>query len=91
MALGKKCSSSKRKRAGEEGLGFVGLTRSYSFGRKRILITSNEDFDSLPVDSDFKTPLNRLCNDTINLEPEKSSLESLPQDLLVRIIPKPLA
>lgn len=65
---------------GEEGfgLGFVKHTRS--FGRKRVLIDNSAD--SMLFDSPINTPLKRLCS----LEPEKSALESLPQDILVRIL-----
>ena len=64
----------------EEGLGFK-FVRSYSFGRKRVLITKNNvhSEDLLNLDCTFKSPLKRLCS----LEPEKSNLESLPQDILV--------
>jgi hypothetical protein len=88
MALGKRCSSMRANRVcggpivsgEEEGLGFK-FVRSYSFGRKRILSTKNNvnSEDLLNVDSTFKSPLKRLCS----LEPEKSNLESLPQDILV--------
>ncbi|CAK7350714.1 unnamed protein product [Dovyalis caffra] len=91
MALGKRCSSMKAKRAGdgalvsgeEEGLGFK-FVRSYSFGRKRVLSTKNNvnNEDLLNLDSTFNSPLKRLCS----LEPEKSNLESLPQDILIRVL-----
>ncbi|KDP20884.1 hypothetical protein JCGZ_21355 [Jatropha curcas] len=83
MALGRRCNSMKSRRTGifgEEGLGFGFVKYTRSFGRKRILISNSEDF--LPLDSPIQTPLKRHCN----LEPEKSALESLPQDILVKIL-----
>lgn len=70
---------------GEEGfgLGFVKHTRS--FGRKRVLIDNSAD--SMLFDSPINTPLKRLCS----LEPEKSALESLPQDILVSVMLSSLA
>lgn len=59
-------------------LGCVRFTRS--FGRKRIVI-SNEDVELLVPDSPVKTPKLRC------FEPdEKSVIESLPQEILIRII-----
>ncbi|KAJ4825114.1 hypothetical protein Tsubulata_028992 [Turnera subulata] len=93
MALGKRCNSMKVKREvvnggeGAVGFEFASITRSFSFGRKRILITtpniSNIDSDSSP----FSTPLKRQCSDAMNLENiEKSALECLPHDVLVRVL-----
>ncbi|KAG5246878.1 F-box protein [Salix suchowensis] len=91
MALGKRCSSMKAKRVSggalvseeEEGLGFK-FVRSYSFGRKRVSIAKNNvhSEDLLNLDCTCKPPLKRLCS----LEPEKSNLESLPQDILIRVL-----
>ncbi|KAL3596334.1 hypothetical protein D5086_007971 [Populus alba] len=91
MALGNRCSSMKAKRVSggalvsgeEEGLGFK-FVRSYSFGRKRVLSTKNNVNieDLLNIDSTFKSQLKRLRS----LEPEKSNLESLPQDILIRVL-----
>ena len=66
----------------EEGLGFK-FVRSYSFGRKRVSIAKNNvhSEDLLNLDCTCKPPSKRLCS----LEPEKSNLESLPQDILVSL------
>uniref|UniRef100_A0A6N2KPS9 F-box domain-containing protein n=1 Tax=Salix viminalis TaxID=40686 RepID=A0A6N2KPS9_SALVM len=91
MALGKNCSSMKANRISgdalvsgeEEGLGLK-IVRSYSFGRKRVLSFNNilNDEDLLNLDSSFISPLKRLRS----LKPEKSNLESLPQDILIRVL-----
>ncbi|MBA0623341.1 hypothetical protein Godav_008812 [Gossypium davidsonii] len=73
------------------GLGFV--RRTLGLGRKRVGI-SNEMEDFSPLDSSAaKLPLlKRQCSERIVMMVtfddyhEKSSLESLPQDLLIRII-----
>ncbi|XWS18302.1 hypothetical protein CRYUN_Cryun32bG0032200 [Craigia yunnanensis] len=98
MALGTVCRtpSLKLKRGGvkeEEqlGLGFVRYTRG--LGRKRIVI-SNEMEESLPLSSATEVPLlKRHCSERtmmmkmmIDDYHEKSALESLPQDVLIRII-----
>ncbi|KAJ9168933.1 hypothetical protein P3X46_020408 [Hevea brasiliensis] len=83
MALGKRCNSMKSGRVGfdsEEGFGLGLVKHTRSFGRKRVLIDNITD--SMLLDSPVKTPLKRLCS----LEPEKSALESLPQDILIRIL-----
>ncbi|EOY28420.1 hypothetical protein QUC31_013017 [Theobroma cacao] len=73
----------------ELGLGFVRYTRG--LGRKRIEI-SNEMEESLPLDSATEFPLlKRQCSERmvmmmIDDYHEKSALESLPQDVLIRII-----
>ncbi|OMO65107.1 hypothetical protein COLO4_31585 [Corchorus olitorius] len=97
MALGKiyRSYSLKLKHEhGEElGLGFVRYTRG--LGRKRIGI-SNEMEDCLPLDSSAtEVPLlKRQCSERMMIMmmmmdddySEKSALESLPQDILIRII-----
>ena len=95
MTLGTVCrtSSLKLKHGGvnveeELGLRFVRYTRG--LGRKRIGI-SNEMEESLPLSSTIEVPLlKRQCSErTIMMKMmiddyhEKSSLESLPQDVLV--------
>ncbi|KAJ4703371.1 putative F-box family protein [Melia azedarach] len=89
MALGKKCSSLKPKRgvaSGEDvlGLGFVRYNRG--LGRKRILITNVVETSSF--DSAIRTPLKRQCSDKmVDLDcDERSRLEALPQDILIRIL-----
>ncbi|KAJ8759174.1 hypothetical protein K2173_004181 [Erythroxylum novogranatense] len=94
MALGKRCSSMKLSRGVEEeeqrrGLEFVQYTRS--FGRKRIWILNNE-VGLVSLDSATpSTPLKRLCSGKMTVvddgnETQKSHLESLPQDILVRVL-----
>ncbi|KAL5704183.1 hypothetical protein ACHQM5_022644 [Ranunculus cassubicifolius] len=58
----------------EKGLGVVRCTGA--FGRKRI--------EPSPCSSPFRTPLKRQCS--VKLYSEKSLLESLPQDILVRVL-----
>ncbi|XP_022724538.1 F-box protein SKIP27-like [Durio zibethinus] len=97
MGLGSVCgtSSLKLKHGGvneeEElglGLGFVRFSRG--LGRKRVGISNEEE--SLPLDSAINVPLlKRQCSDRIMMMiiddyHEKSALESLPQDVLIRII-----
>ncbi|KAJ8766103.1 hypothetical protein K2173_020619 [Erythroxylum novogranatense] len=71
----------KLKRAEEErnGLEFVRCKRS--FGRKRILILNN-DVDLLPT-IPFKNAKMTLENES---KANRSHLESLPQDVLIRVI-----
>ncbi|XVF27730.1 hypothetical protein REPUB_Repub14bG0133900 [Reevesia pubescens] len=101
MGLKKVCrtSSLKLKKHGgvkeEEGLGFVRYSRG--LGRKRIGIT-NEMEDCLPLDSATKVPLlKRQCSERMVMMlmmvddddddyHGKSALESLPQEILIRII-----
>lgn len=90
MALGKKCSSLKSKRGvastGEGlGLGFVRYTRG--LGRKRILIANDEETSSF--DPQIKSSLKRQCSEKMidfNCCDERSRLEALPQDILIRIL-----
>ncbi|XP_059623495.1 F-box protein SKIP27-like [Cornus florida] len=73
MAMGKRCGSNG------SGLGFVQYTRSLS--RKRIVISNN-----LEVDSTVSTPTKKQCSEISVLNYEKSLLEALPQDILIRIL-----
>ncbi|MBA0557842.1 hypothetical protein Golob_014884, partial [Gossypium lobatum] len=98
MALGKICRSSSLKfnhgvvNDGEES-GLRRFVRCDSgLGRKRIEI-SNEIEEFSPIDSPTKVPLlKRHCSERIKKMmmsddcDEKSVLESLPQDVLVKII-----
>lgn len=87
MALGKKCRSFTGPKHGglvsDEGLE-LGPVRyfSTSFGRKRIVI-SNLSGDSSP-----KTPTKKRCGglNTVVMDLERSPLEALPNDVLVRIL-----
>ncbi|KAK8580711.1 hypothetical protein V6N12_070966 [Hibiscus sabdariffa] len=74
----------------ESRLGFVRCT--FGLGRKRVGI-SYETQDLTPLDSTTKVPLlKRQCSERMVLMlpaddyHEKSALESLPQDVLIRII-----
>lgn len=86
MALGKKHTSSKGKRgvvnhAESLGLGFVRYNRG--FGRKRVEIS--ESMGASPLSSALKTPRKR-CGETKKMDSERSLLEALPQDILIRIL-----
>ncbi|XP_009761690.1 F-box protein At1g61340-like [Nicotiana sylvestris] len=75
MAMRKKC---------EENVGFAGLVRSTSFGRKRVCLPEIVDVD----DFICTTPTKKLCtqnsfSSSLNV---KSPLEALPQDILIRIV-----
>lgn len=59
------------------GLGFVRYRRSMS--GKRIAISSNMEVDSTPT-------LKKPCLDRTPAAPNKSLLEALPQDILIRIL-----
>ncbi|XP_028788716.1 F-box protein SKIP27 [Neltuma alba] len=63
-------------------LGFGGYTRSLS--RKRIVVSTN--VDTSPLDSSSVTPLKRMRSGTFTLNSEKSRLEALPQDILIRVL-----
>ncbi|KAF3451566.1 hypothetical protein FNV43_RR07661 [Rhamnella rubrinervis] len=89
MALGKRCRTClKSKRsdsvAADEGLdlGLVRYTRS--FGRKRIVISNIGE--ASPLDSSTMSPLKKLCGDRMVVDSERSRLEALPQDVLIRIL-----
>lgn len=59
-----------------------GLVRTTSFGRKRVALTNvTQNFGC-----DDELPLKRQCSVNSFLCDEKSSLESLPQDVLVRVL-----
>ncbi|PIN18576.1 hypothetical protein CDL12_08765 [Handroanthus impetiginosus] len=68
-----------------EGYG-VGLVRSTSFGRKRVAL-SNVSVKFGNYDDYFATsPSKRLCYQDLVFCAEKSSLENLPQEILIRIL-----
>uniref|UniRef100_A0A5B6ZYY7 F-box domain-containing protein n=1 Tax=Davidia involucrata TaxID=16924 RepID=A0A5B6ZYY7_DAVIN len=77
MALGKKCGSNVKRPNEGLGLEFVRYTRS--FGRKRIVISNN-----MVIDATVTTPTKKQCCEILNSE--KSLLEALPQDILIRIL-----
>ncbi|GMP74880.1 hypothetical protein CsSME_00032148 [Camellia sinensis var. sinensis] len=81
MALGKRCGSNVKR--DNEGLGlgsgFVRYTRSMS--GKRIALSSN-----MEVDSTVTTPrMKKHCSEKM-MSFDKSLLEALPQDILIRIL-----
>ncbi|KAL7243875.1 hypothetical protein ACSBR1_016148 [Camellia fascicularis] len=81
MALGKRCGSNvKRDNEGLGlGLGFVRYTRSMS--GKRIALSSN-----MELDSTVTTPrMKKHCSEKM-MSFDKSLLEALPQDILIRIL-----
>ncbi|KAE7995573.1 hypothetical protein FH972_000353 [Carpinus fangiana] len=88
MALGKRCGNSLRSKrggvVGEEGLGlgFVRYTRG--LGRKRVLISNN--LEASPMDSAPKTPTKRRYSEGVVLEAERSPLEALTEDILIRVL-----
>ncbi|KAL5772548.1 hypothetical protein ACOSP7_012153 [Xanthoceras sorbifolium] len=91
MALGGKRNWLKVKRSVMDaedglGLGFVRYTRG--MGRKRILISNVGDTSTSPDSEISRTPLKRQCSARmVDLESdERFSLESFPQDILIRII-----
>ncbi|XP_075664237.1 F-box protein At1g61340-like [Castanea sativa] len=86
MALGKRCGSSlKSKRVvGGEELGLEYVRCASAFGRKRILISNH--FEGLAIDSAPKTPSKKMCGERLGLDSERSLLEALPQDILIRVL-----
>ncbi|XP_074326023.1 F-box protein At1g61340-like [Apium graveolens] len=65
----------------ELGFEYTSLSRSRSFGRKRVFVSHH-----LEVDSCFTTPNKKHCGVDSVMSLENSALDSLPQDILVRII-----
>ncbi|KAI4374095.1 hypothetical protein MLD38_012133 [Melastoma candidum] len=66
------------------GLGFVRL--SQGLGRKRIVISSAPEAFPCPSGGGFGAPLKRQRSQRLSLDSERSYLESLPQDVLIRIL-----
>lgn len=64
----------------------IGLVRSTSFGRKRVSLTANGLELGDGDDSFFCTSSKRHCYQDSFLPVEKSALEALPQDILIRIL-----
>lgn len=95
MALGRKCGGGLKEKRGvnhEERLGLeLGSVRyTRGLGRKRILISNDLEMTTTsPIsDSAFKTPLKKRCAEpeVMDVDSEKSLLESVPQDILIRIL-----
>ncbi|XP_031393868.1 F-box protein SKIP27-like isoform X2 [Punica granatum] len=68
----------------EEMLGFGCVKYTRGMGRKRIVIFSN--VETSPDDSAMHAPLKRQCSGRLSIESDKSALETLPQDILIRIL-----
>ncbi|XP_041026181.1 F-box protein SKIP27 [Juglans microcarpa x Juglans regia] len=88
MALGKRCSTSLRSKRGgliaEEALGLGFLRFTGGLGRKRVLVSN--DLEDSPIDSAPRTPPKKQCAERMVLDAERSSLEALPQDILIRVL-----
>ncbi|XP_042486871.1 F-box protein At1g61340-like [Macadamia integrifolia] len=92
MALGKSYSSKLKSRglnasnveATDEGLVLVHCTRA--MGRKRIIVSNRTAMETLPFSSNFRTPSKRRQGMRTIRDDEKSLLEALPEDILVRIL-----
>ncbi|CAI9772860.1 unnamed protein product [Fraxinus pennsylvanica] len=83
MVRGKKCESIVNR--ANEGYG-MGLVRSTSFGRKRVALSNiSLEFDG-HNDCILTTPTKRQCYEDSFLCSDKSILEALPQDVLIRIL-----
>lgn len=61
------------------GFGYISLSRSWSFGRKRVFISNHLE----EVDSCFVTPKKKHCVEDSVMISDKSVIETLPQDILV--------
>ncbi|XP_073127591.1 F-box protein At1g61340-like [Henckelia pumila] len=81
MALAANCGS-KMKRS-SEGYG-MGLVRSSSFGRKRVSLS--EMCTEFRDDDDCVSISKRQCFQDSFLSTDKSALENLPQEILIRIL-----
>ncbi|OWM77531.1 hypothetical protein CDL15_Pgr016929 [Punica granatum] len=68
----------------DEMLGFGCVKYTRGLGRKRIVISSNAE--TSPSDSAMGAPLKRQCSGRLSVESDKSALETLPQDILIRIL-----
>ncbi|KAI8018895.1 F-box protein [Camellia lanceoleosa] len=79
MDLEKGCGSNVKRDKEGLGLGFVRYTRSMS--GKRIALSSN-----MEVDSTVTTPIMKKPRSEKMMSFDKSLLEALPQDILIRIL-----
>ncbi|CAN4116634.1 unnamed protein product [Withania somnifera] len=70
MALGDNC----------EDLG-LGIVRSTLFGRKRVTLPNKVEVDFIST-----TPKKKFCSQNSFLTNEKSVLEALPKDILIKIV-----
>lgn len=85
MALGKKSGCLKSKSvvsAADKGLGFGIVRYTRGLGRKRIVISCNEEDSS--IDLTPKAPSKRRCSAvSTTVDADRSLLEALPQEILV--------
>ncbi|AES90432.1 hypothetical protein MtrunA17_Chr4g0048291 [Medicago truncatula] len=72
-----------RRTVSDMTLGFDTYSYGRALGRKRVVVSNNDEaFESNPV----TVPLKRMCSGRFDTISEKSRLEALPQDLLVRVL-----
>ncbi|KAG6594628.1 F-box protein, partial [Cucurbita argyrosperma subsp. sororia] len=88
MALGKKSGCLKSKSvvsAADNGLDFGIVRYTRGLGRKRIVISCNEDDSSIYLTP--KASSKRPCSAVrTTVDTDKSLLETLPQEILIRIL-----
>ncbi|KAI8525357.1 hypothetical protein RHMOL_Rhmol13G0224300 [Rhododendron molle] len=83
MALGKRCGSNANTASEGLGLGFGCVRYTRSMSGKRVAISSNMEVDSTVA----SPPLKRQCSmEMVASSCEKSLLEALPQDILIRVL-----
>ncbi|KAK7362948.1 hypothetical protein VNO77_05073 [Canavalia gladiata] len=66
-------------------LGFEGYSYTRTLGRKRVVVSNNAEASSLDSNSPM-TPLKRMCSGRITFNSERSRLEGLPLDILIRVL-----
>ncbi|KAK7400483.1 hypothetical protein VNO78_11691 [Psophocarpus tetragonolobus] len=67
-------------------LGLEGYTYTTALGRKRVVLLHNVGGASSPNSNSGMTSLKRMCSEKINLNSERSRLETLPLDILIRVL-----
>jgi len=73
-----------RRTVSDMTLGFDTYSYGRALGRKRVVVSNNDEASSLEIDSNPRmVSLKRMCSGRFNSVSEKSRLEALPQDLLV--------
>ncbi|KAL5054344.1 hypothetical protein RYX36_035026 [Vicia faba] len=70
------------------GLGFDSYSYGRALGRKRVVVSNNHESSSSGDDEPILigSSLKRMCSGKFNFISEKSRLEALPQDVLVRVL-----
>ncbi|KAK7319606.1 hypothetical protein RJT34_04329 [Clitoria ternatea] len=66
-------------------LGFEGYSYTRALGRKRVVVSNNVETSSIDSNSGV-TPLKRMCSGKITFNCERSRLEALPLDVLIRVL-----